>query len=227
MPAEVLLEARDLRARREAGGRGALVLDGVSVTVGAGEVVDIGGPSGVGKSTLLLALARLLPGATGELVLQGTRAEDVDPRAWRRDVLYVPQTPSAPAGTVADALGTPWRLHVREGETPPSPGAMRSALEALGLGDLALDREADRLSVGQAQRLALARALLSEPAVLLLDEPDANLDDDAARLAYDAVRAFAAAGHGVLRVRHRRGAEVADRHLRLADGCLREVHDAS
>ena len=217
------LRAEGLTAVRASEDGPAVVLDGVSLTVAGGEVVDVGGPSGAGKSTLLLALARLMPGATGELVLDGVSASDIEPREWRRRVAYVPQTPALLVGTVRDALLAPWTLRARESETAPDETALRRALEALGLDGLSPAREAHRLSVGQAARLGQARALLSAPDVLLLDEPDASLDDEAAGLASAAVRSFADAGGAVLRVRHRAAGDLADRRLVLSGGALEEV----
>lgn len=222
----LLLQASDLSAWRAAARGRAQVLDAVEIDVRAGQVVDISGPSGVGKSTLLLALARLLPGTSGRLALEGRPASDIDAREWRGQVLYVPQVASLGPRSVRGAMLLPWALRSRAGDGPPSELAIREALGMLGLADLSLDHEAQRLSVGQAARVALARAILTRPRVLLLDEPDANLDDEAAALADAATRQFADGGGAVIRVRHRGISDACDRRLRLEGGRLREVPDA-
>ncbi len=203
---------------------GVLVLDGLRLFVDAGEVVDITGPSGSGKTTLVRALARLLPGAEGVLALNGEDAGAIPPQLWRSRVALLPQVPAIVRGSVRDNLLLPWRLKVRTGATPPGDPELQTALASLGLGgDIVLTRDAARLSVGQAARIALLRVMLIEPDVLLFDEPDAALDDESAGHVAAATAALAARGAGVVRVRHRRSDSVAARRLRLADGHLTEV----
>ena len=202
---------------------GHLVLDGVRFTVGPGEVVDITGPSGSGKSTLLRALARLLPGAEGRMWLGDVSADDIVPTVWRTRVAMVPQTTAIVPGTVRDNLLLPWTLKVREGVGHPDDGALVSALTSVGLGDVTLARDAARLSVGQASRIALLRVTLTEPEVLLLDEPDASLDDESAAQVAAATTAAALRDIAIVRVRHRGADSVVARRLRLAAGRLSEV----
>jgi putative ABC transport system ATP-binding protein len=118
---------------------------------------------------------------------------------------------------------------VRQSEEAPRDAGLADALGSLGLGETALDRPASQLSVGQAVRLGIARAMLTRPRVLLLDEPDANLDEESADASHRAMRGFAAEGRAVVRVRHRKTGADADRRLRLAAGHLEEVspHAAS
>ncbi len=204
MSSEPLLEARDLRVTLP-GDEGPLaVLDGVSLAVPAREVVDVVGPSGAGKSTLLRALARLLPGAQGALLLSGQAAESIEPHLWRTRVALLPQKAAIVPGSVRENLLLPWRLKVRLHATAPTDAELRRALDAVNLNDIDLDRDADRLSVGQAARVALTRVVLTEPEVLLLDEPDANLDDESAEQVRQMTETFAARGGGVVRVRHQR-----------------------
>lgn len=199
------------------------VLDGIALRVFAGEIVDVVGPSGCGKTTLLRALARLLPGATGSLALGGISAQEISPHEWRAAVALLPQKPAMVDGSVRENLLLPWTLKVRTGQTPPGDGDLRQALDGLHLGDVALERDTDRLSVGQQARVALLRVLLTRPQVLLLDEPDANLDDASAAEVTAATAAFAAAGGAVVRVRHQRSDELASRRLSMCDGRLQEV----
>lgn len=227
-----LLQARALTAVLN-GDEGAVrVLDNVSFELAKGEVVDIVGPSGSGKSTFMRALARMLPGATGDLRLEGNQAEELSPQEWRSLVTLLPQKPIVADGSVRDNIELPWGFKVRAAAQRPSEEDFREALDSLGLDGVSLDREATRLSVGQQARLAFARAWLVSPRVLLLDEAEAALDDESAARLSAAVERFAReGGHleaharpaGVVRVRHRADDGLAARRLRLAGGRLEEV----
>lgn len=220
----MILAATDIRVALP-GEHGARVplLDGAGLRLSAGEIVDLTGPSGSGKSTLLRVLARLLPGASVRLALDGRPAEAFSPQVWRTLVALQPQVPSLAPGTIADNLRSPWRLKVRAGLAPPSDDELRAALDRVHLADVALDREVSRLSVGQRARVALLRTVLTSPRVLLLDEPDASLDDASALEVAHLAEQFAADGGAVLRVRHRLGERRVDRVLRLEAGRLSEV----
>ncbi len=200
------------------------MLDGLRLSVNAGEVVDITGPSGSGKTTLVRVLARLLPQAEGVLTLNGEDGGTIPPQLWRSRVALLPQVPAIVRGSVRDNLLLPWRLKIRTGASPPGDPELESALASLGLGDdIELTRDAARLSVGQAARIALLRVMLTEPDVLLFDEPDAALDDESAGYVATATAVLASRGAGVVRVRHRRSDSVVARRLRLAGGHLTEV----
>jgi putative ABC transport system ATP-binding protein len=219
----VLLTARGLTAIRP-GDEGPLaVFTGIDLEVEAGTLTDVVGPSGSGKTTLLLALARLLPGTTGELFLDGSDAASVDAREWRAKVAYLPQRASLSPGTVADNLLAPWGLKVRAGTAAPSADELRAALDGVGLTTIALDRDISRLSVGQAARIAVLRVILTRPALLLLDEPDASLDDESAAQVAHMTEAFVASGGAVVRVRHARFDQNADRRFTLRGGRLEAV----
>lgn len=218
---QTLLTARALRYRPP--GQSADVLDGLSFDLARGEVVDVSGPSGAGKTTLLRALARLLPDALGTLSLAGTSADDVDPHVWRTRVALLPQVAAVRPGTVRDNLVLPWTLKVRAAEELPTNTVLDQALADVGLGDIALDRDVARLSVGQTARVSLLRVMLTRPEVLLLDEPDANLDDDSASQVGELAARFARDGGGVVRVRHLQRGTAVTRRVRLAAGQLEEV----
>jgi putative ABC transport system ATP-binding protein len=194
------------------------VFTGIDLDIEAGTLTDVVGPSGSGKTTFLLVLARLLPGAVGDLALEGVAASSVDAREWRTKVAYLPQRASLSPGTVAENLLAPWSLKVRAGTAAPSAEELRAALDGVGLTDIALDRDVSRLSVGQAARIAVLRVLLTRPSLLLLDEPDASLDDESAGQVARMTEAFVSEGGAVVRVRHARVDERADRRFSLDGG---------
>jgi len=198
------------------------VLDAVDLALDAGTLCDVVGPSGSGKTTLLLALARLLPGASGSLWLEGQPSEAIDPREWRARVAYLPQRSALLPGTVAENLTLPWRLKVRAGVAAPDSASLRAALDRVHLADIGLERDVERLSEGQSARVALLRTVLTSPRVLLLDEPDAALDEESAAEVGRLTREFADGGGAVVRVRHHVSDGLATRRLRLAGGHLTE-----
>jgi putative ABC transport system ATP-binding protein len=163
MPA-VLFELDAVAACRD----GALVLDGVTAQVGDGATC-IAGPSGAGKSTLLRLLNRLADPDRGRVLYRGRDVRGLDVLGLRRDVCLVPQLPALVDGTVADNVALGPKLAGRRADVP-------RALELAGLDPSFAGRDAARLSVGEQQRVMVARALALEPAVLLLDEPTASLD---------------------------------------------------
>lgn len=220
-----LLEARGLRVVRTGDAGPLKVLDGVDLVLRRGEVVDISGPSGSGKTTLVRALALMLPDVTGDLFLEGRPAAEIGPREWRARVALLPQKPVVFPGSVRDNLLVPWLLKIRHGVEAPGDERLRAALDAFGLDDVALDRDAARLSVGQVARVAMARVGLTRPDVLLLDEPDVSLDDASASMVSALTMRFAETG-GVVRIRHHRPDGVATRRERLAAGQLRGVGDS-
>jgi putative ABC transport system ATP-binding protein len=154
---------------------GKVVLRDVTVRlpVGASSVV---GPSGSGKSTLLRLLNRLADPDSGRVVYEGKDVRELDPLALRREVSLVPQLPALIEGSVHDNVAYGPRLAGRSFDA-------RGCLELAGLDPGFEDRDASKLSVGEQQRVMLARALALEPQVLLLDEPTSALD----RAARDAV----------------------------------------
>ncbi len=220
----MLLDAKGLTYSRPSAQGPIPVFEDLDFSVAQGELVDMRGPSGSGKTTLLLALARLLPGATaGSLELDGRPSSDWRPEEWRAAVALLPQKPALVPGSVRDDLRLPWTLKIRVQGAPPADPALREALDSVGLDDVELERDVARLSAGQAARVALLRLVLAAPRVLLLDEPDAALDDESAELVGKVVRGFVARGGAAVRVRHLRVDAAADRRLSLHEGHLTEV----
>ncbi|MEZ4373826.1 MAG: ATP-binding cassette domain-containing protein [Polyangiaceae bacterium] len=151
-------------------GRG-VVLAEVNLEVAPGELVVLLGASGSGKSSLLRLFNRLAEPAAGRVEFAGKPLADYEPRALRRRVALITQTPVMFPGSVRDNL----RM-VPRGFEPPGDQEIESELEALGLSGALLDQDASRLSGGEKQRVSLARSLLMSPEVLLLDEPTSALD---------------------------------------------------
>ena len=222
-----MLDARDLTVELPSDDGARLVLDGVSLALATGDIVDVTGPSGSGKTTMLRAIARLLPGATGNLSLDGVPAEQIAPQRWRALVALVPQKPAIVDGDVRTNLLLPWTLKIRHGEPRPDDRTLADALDRVGLAGIGLEREAARLSVGQAARVALVRVLLTSPRVLLLDEPDAALDDASAEAVGCYAAEHASAGGAVVRVRHRSSDGLATKRFVLADGHLTLADEGS
>jgi molybdate transport system ATP-binding protein len=155
--------------------RGTLALD-VAVEIADGEVLAVLGPNGAGKSTLLRVLAGLLPPDGGSVVLDGTEVWDGERHvpAHRRDLGMVFQDYLLfPHLSVTDNVA--FGLRTRGVRKPAARSAADRWLDRVGLAGLG-SRRPGQLSGGQAQRAALARALVREPRVLLLDEPLSALD---------------------------------------------------
>ena len=185
-------------------------LDAASFDLAAGECLAISGPSGAGKSLLLRAIADLDPNE-GELSLDRRSRDAMPAPAWRRLVTYLPAEPGWWADRVGDHFAD-W------------PAALPIA-ESLGLPPDCRDWPVSRLSTGERQRLALARALALAPRVLLLDEPTSALDPEARDAVESLIRRHLDGGGGALWVTHdaAQAARVAQRSMTIEAGRLSEV----
>ena len=152
-----------------------MLLEDVSFEIRSEEVFVVFGPSGSGKSTLLRLLNRLDEPTSGTVYLEGTDYREIPPRELRRRLGLVPQQPGLKDGTVGENVA--WGPTLRGEDVDRSK--LENLLDRLGLAGFA-GRDADGLSGGEAQRVAIARTLFNGPDVLLLDEPASSLDREAA-----------------------------------------------
>jgi len=221
-PAPVPLAALRGVARVYPRGASAVVaLDGVSLEVGAGEKLAIMGPSGSGKSTLLSILGCLDRPTRGEYLFEGRAVEGLSDdelsRLRNRAIGFVFQSfHLIPQLTVAENVETPL---LYEG-APPAQWRARAeaALAAVGLSHRADHRPAE-LSGGEAQRAAIARALVTSPRLLLADEPTGNLDSATGEEIARLLDELHAGGCTVVLVTHNESlARRAERVVRLRDG---------
>ncbi len=179
------------------------------------------GPSGSGKTTLLRLCNRLEVPSSGRVLLGGDDVADLDPRRLRRRVGMVFQRPVVFAGTVRDNLAV-------AGDDQPD-GRFAAVLERVGLDPSFLDRTADDLSGGEAQRVCIARTLLTDPEVLLMDEPTSALDPEHRLVIEARARALADAGTPVVWVTHDldQARRLADRTVVLVDGGVADDETAA
>ncbi len=158
------------------------VLDDLSLELVPGERVAIVGPSGTGKSTILRLLLLFDHPDAGRIAIGDTDLRDVDPEAWRRLTAWVPQRPHLTAGTIAEAiaLGDPGASRERIADAARAAAA-EAFIATLPAGfETRIGSGGAALSLGQVRRVALARALLRDAPLLLLDEPTTSLDRESA-----------------------------------------------
>ena len=207
-------------------GRAGPVLPELDLRLRRGEVVALVGPGGVGKSTVAAVLLGLCRPDHGRVTVDGRDLGTLDPDWWHRQVGWLPQRPTMFRGTIRDniALADPLASAERVAE------AARLAGVAEFVGELRLGYETRigaggrGLSAGEQRRIALARALLRDAPLLVLDEPTANLDPETAAVVTEAIGRVAA-GRAVLVIEHRPDLVPADRTvvLRPAEALPRQT----
>ena len=237
----VILEAREVTRRFELGETTVEALRGVSLSVRAGEFVALMGPSGSGKSTLLQCLGGLDRPSSGEVTLDGTvlsRLSDEHATRLRRNRTgFVFQFFNLiPLLDVTENVARPFTIAGEDTRRGELARRIREVIALVDLQDKARHRP-DQLSAGEQQRVAVARALVTRPAILFADEPTGNLDYTTGGDILDALwRSCVARGQTVVLVTHdSKAAAYADRVLVLTDGRIgdeivlgrRETHDAT
>jgi len=190
-----------------AGPPGAPILKHITVDIPCRGITALAGPSGSGKSTLLRLLNRLDEPLSGSISLDGRPLSEWDPTALRRQVGMVFQKPPVFDGDVL--------ANLRVADPGVTDQRARHVLDHVGLGAHLLERRAADLSGGEAQRMCVARALLTSPTVLLADEPTAALDHEARRTIEDLGLEVAAGGVPIVWVTHD-----TDQLRRLADHAM-------
>lgn len=159
----------------------------LDLVVAEGEFALVKGASGTGKSTLLRLICRLQAYEEGRILFKGLNVESYKPAELRRSITYVAQIPSMIDASVKENLLFPFSFAVNGEMTKPSDARLSEMLEQFYLQDIGLQQQARNLSVGQQQRIALMRALLLDPEILLLDEPTSALDAKSASMVFSIV----------------------------------------
>jgi ATP-binding cassette subfamily C protein len=207
--------------------RDGAVVQGISLAIRPGEVVAVIGPSGAGKSTLVRAIAGAILPDRGIVRIDQADARDWDPELLARHIGYLPQDTALFAGTIAENIA---RFDEENGtDRSVIDAAVVRAAERVGAGSLIakfsggfdhkLQLGGRGVSAGQAQRIALARAVYGDPAILILDEPNAHLDSEGDAALVRALSTLKAEGKTILIVSHKLGIlPVVDRILMLRDG---------
>ncbi len=200
------------------------VLRGVSFQMGEGQALGIIGPSGAGKSTLARAIIGVWRPAAGKVRLDGASLEQYDPDVLGSYIGYLPQRVTLFEGTIAENIA---RLQPNPDSAKIVAAAQKAAAHDMILRlpegyDTRVSALGGRLSGGQIQRIGLARALYDNPVLLVLDEPNSNLDNDGTVALNIAIRSLKAAGGSVIIMAHRPAAiQECDLLLVLEDGMRR------
>lgn len=201
-------------------GRATPILKGINLNVPAGTVTAVLGPSGSGKSTLARVLVGIWPDVSGNVLIDGLPVS-----GWNRVELgphigYLPQDIELFEGSIADNIARFGKLDSATVIAAAQGAGLHEMILRFPKGyDTSIGEAGNLLSGGQRQRIGLARAIYGNPVLVVLDEPNANLDDAGEAALYQAIHRLKAQGSTVFLITHRPGAvSVADRILLLRDG---------
>lgn len=206
-----------------------LILKGVSLSIQPGEVVGLIGPSGAGKTTLARVIAGALEPDYGTVRLDGADLKDWEPDRLAKHVGYLPQDSILFQGTIRDNIsrfqafagGDPVQIDAQVIAAAQAAGAHEMILRLPKGYDSVLGMAGRGLSSGQAQRIAFARAIYGEPAMIVLDEPNAHLDAEGEGALMRTLLALKERGAAVLLVAHRTGIlNAADKMVVIRDGVI-------
>ncbi|MEH3102608.1 MAG: type I secretion system permease/ATPase [Sphingomonas phyllosphaerae] len=209
------------------------LLDKVSLSVTPGQIVALVGPSGAGKSTLLRTIAGAITPDEGEVRIDGTSLRDWDRELLGQAIGYTPQAPTLFPATVKANIS---RFAAANGADPRSLDALvvdaarragaHEVIQRFAQGyDTVLSvREAGGISAGQRQLVSLSRAMFGNPALVLLDEPNAHLDVNSEAALMNTLKTLRAEGVTIIVSTHRNGLlQAADRMLLVRDGRVTEI----
>ncbi len=223
----LILEGLQLGKRYVRADREIWPVRGVTIHAHRGELLTLVGRSGTGKSTLINMLLGLLTPDEGNVLFEGESLNGLSDGALSRlrncKMGYVPQSVALlPTLTVHDNVRLPWYLSQRG---PEPIGRAASLLAEVGLAGFGAQRP-EALSGGELRRVAVARALMTEPLLLVADEPTASLDKESAEAVMGLLRKAADRGMAVLTVTHDPvGVELSDRILQMANGALSPIEE--
>jgi D-methionine transport system ATP-binding protein len=197
------------------------LLTDISFSLAAGECITLTGVTGAGKSTLLRLLNRLSEPTAGQILLDGVNYQIISPTALRRQIMLVSQEPKLLGMKVREALAYPLQLQAINPEEIKQ--RIVTVTDRLQIPSEWFDRTEMQLSAGQKQLISIARGLITQPQILLLDEPIANLDFTTAERVLETITNIAKTQQmGLIVVNHQLELAVrfSDRLLYLQDGKL-------
>ena len=199
----MLLELRDVSFAYDGSASGKKLLELLNLAVQKGDFIVVRGSSGSGKSTILRLICRFHSPRSGSILFRGEPVDTIKPSILRASICYVAQIPVMVEGSVADNLLLPFSFDSNHARQAPSANQLESMLAQFYLQDIQLSQPAQKLSVGQKQRLALMRTLLIGPELLLLDEPTSALDRESAAMVFSIIeRLNTEEGKTVITVTH-------------------------
>ena len=203
-------------------GRSTPILKGVSTAVEAGTVTVVLGPSGSGKSTLARTMVGIWPDVSGEVLLDGLPIEGWDRTELGPYLGYLPQDIELFEGSIAENIARFGEVQSEKVIAAARSAGLHEMILRFPKGyDTPIGEAGGLLSGGQRQRIGLARAVYGDPVLVVLDEPNANLDDVGEQALVRTVQGLKAAGKTVFLITHRPGIlAVADRLLILRDGMV-------
>ena len=185
-------------------GRSAPILDGLNLTFGAGKTTVIMGPSGSGKSTLARCLVGVWPQVSGDVLYDGVSINEWDQEELGAHIGYLPQDIELLDGTIAENIGRFTEVDSEKVIEAAKSAGIHDMILRLPMGyDTPIMRVNGLLSHGQRQRLGLARALYGDPTIVVLDEPNANLDDQGEKALFQAITKLKSLKKTVFLITHR------------------------
>nr|WP_321397573.1 ABC transporter ATP-binding protein [uncultured Desulfobacter sp.] len=179
-----------------------IILASQSFDIPQGEFVLIHGPSGAGKSTLLRLMNRLEEVDSGEINFLGQNLTHLNPCELRRQAAYLQQSPVIPDQSIKEILLQPFLFRINKDKAVPPDQHLQQLLAKVKMKNVRLADEGAMLSGGQRQRLSLLRTLLTDPKVLLLDEPTSSLDSESKRYVYELLEDINRKGTTIVLISH-------------------------